>query len=102
MDVPRGHMTGYLTLPNGLNLTTARGIGSLKHTWGHKSMADTLSAYIRGTLILSNIVATVNWYQAWDLTGKGVFYFLAWRRCSVAHILNDCRRDRLYTISRAR
>ena len=74
MDVPRGHMTGYLALPSGLNITIDRGIGSLKHTWSHKPIADTLSAYVRGTVISGDTVATVNWYQAWDTSGKGVFF----------------------------
>ena len=35
-------------------------------------MADTLSAYVRGTEIIAEVVATVNRYQAWDSSGKGV------------------------------
>jgi len=72
MDVPRGHMAGYLTLPSGLNITINRGIGTLKPSWSHKPMADTISAYVRGTGIIAEVVATVNWYQAWDTSGKGV------------------------------
>ena len=77
--MPRGHMTGNMTFPDGLNVTTNRGIGILKHSWSHKPMADTLSAYIRGTGIIAEPVTTVNWYQAWDISGKGACRSFPWK-----------------------
>jgi len=73
MDIPRAHMTGYMVLPSGHNITLDRGIGTLKHTWSHRPMADRLSAYVRGTGFISDPPATVNWYQAWDLPGNGMY-----------------------------
>jgi hypothetical protein len=40
IDVPRGHSDGYLTFPWGLNITI-QSVGTLKHTWSNKIMADT-------------------------------------------------------------
>lgn len=40
-------------------------------------MADTISAYVRGSTFLPAIppipVATVTWFQAWDSAGNGAF-----------------------------
>jgi hypothetical protein len=55
IDVPRGHSDGYMTFPWGLNITV-QSVGTLKHTWSNKVMADTLSAYIRGSTFLPNRV----------------------------------------------
>jgi len=79
--VPRGHSDGYMVFPWGLNYTV-QSVGSLKHTWSDKVMADTLSAYVRGSTFLPNLpplpVATVSWYQAWDPSGNGTFVYLLW------------------------
>ena len=77
--MPRGHTNGYMAFPWGLNITVMS-VGSLKHTWSNKVMADTLSAYVRGSTftpegILSPI-ATATWYQVWDPSGKGLFFSL--------------------------
>ena len=59
-------------------------------------MADTLSAYVRGTLFLPNISpnarATLSWYQAWDPSGKGAIDFSRLRLSPATHILNTRRR----------
>jgi hypothetical protein len=64
-----------MVFPWGLNMTI-QSAGTLKHTWSNKAMADTLSAYVRGSTFLPPIpqmpIATVNWYQAWDPSGNGV------------------------------
>ena len=79
--MPRGHSDGYMVFPWGLNYTV-QSVGSLKHTWSDKVMADTLSAYVRGSTFLPNLpplpVATVSWYQAWDPSGNGTFVYLLW------------------------
>ena len=54
-------------------------------------MADAISAYVRGTIFLPGTppfpIATLNFYQAWDNSGKGQFIFPA--SCHVSrHILN--------------
>jgi len=42
-------------------------------------MADSLSAYVRGTGFIPDPPATVSWYQAWDLSGNGMYDFaLSW------------------------
>lgn len=42
-------------------------------------MADAISAYVRGTIFLPGTppfpIATLNFYQAWDNSGKGPFAF---------------------------
>jgi len=97
IDVPRGHTDGYIVFPWGSNLTV-QSVGSLKHTWSNKPIADTISAYVRGSTFLPNLppipVASLNWYQTWNPSGKGSFVF----SFSVAHILNTCRRDRCHAI----
>jgi hypothetical protein len=81
--VPRGHSDGYMTFPWGLNITV-QSVGTLKHTWSNKIMADTLSAYVRGSTFLPNVppnpITSVNWYQAWDASGKGAFVYSHPRR----------------------
>jgi len=63
-----------MTFPWGFNITI-QSVGTLKHTWSNKALADTVSAYVRGSTFLTNIpplpFTTVNWYQAWDPCGKG-------------------------------
>ena len=74
IEVPRGHTDGYMAFPWGFNVTI-QSVGTLKHTWSNKVLADTVSAYVRGSTFLPNIpplpITTVNWYQAWDLSGTG-------------------------------
>jgi len=53
---------------------TIDSIGTIKHTWANDIMADILTAYVRGSIFLPN-KGTVNWYQAWDDSGKGPFVF---------------------------
>ena len=85
MEVPRGHSNGYMILPWGEQITL-QAIGNLKHTWSNKIMANTISAYVRGSTYLPNIpplpIATVTWYQAWDVYGNGAFIFRLWGDCS--------------------
>ena len=65
-----------MTFPWGLNMTV-QSAGTLKHTWSNKIKADVISAYVRGSTFLPNLppspIATVNWYQVWDPSGKGAF-----------------------------
>ena len=82
-----------MIFPWGLNYTI-QSVGTLKHTWSNKAIADTVSAYVRGSTFLPNIpplpIATVNWYQAWDTSGKGLSPFLpevAFRDAYVDHTL---------------
>ena len=67
-----------MILPSGVNITL-QSIGSMKHTWSNKRMADAISAYVRGTTFFPNSplapISTVNWFQAWDPSGKGPFVF---------------------------
>jgi hypothetical protein len=67
-----------MAFPWGLNITV-QSVGSLKHTWNNKVMADAISAYVRGSTFLPESpqypIVTVNWYQAWDPSGKGPFVF---------------------------
>ena len=76
MDMPRGHPGGNITFPNGVSVA-ARGIGILKHSWSHKPISESLSSYVHGTAFLANVpptpLATLTWFQAWDLSGKGTF-----------------------------
>jgi hypothetical protein len=78
MDAPRAHTDGTMIFPWGLQYPV-QSVGSLKHTWGYKNMADSLSALVRGTVLLPNLlpipVGTLNWFQAWDNAGKGAFIF---------------------------
>ena len=65
-----------MAFPWGLNITV-QSVCTLKHTWNYKVMADALSAYVRGSTFFpespQNPIATLNWYQAWDPSGKGAF-----------------------------
>ena len=74
LDVPRGHSDGVITFSWGLEYPV-KSIGTLKHTWSQQIMADTIAAYVRGTTFLPAVpplpAATLNWYQAWDNSGKG-------------------------------
>ena len=76
IEAPRVHTDGYMIFPWGLNITV-QSVGTLKHSWSNEVMSDTISAYVRGSTFLPAIpplpVATVNWYQAWDPSGKGSF-----------------------------
>ena len=76
IDIPRGHTNGYMAFSWGLNITV-QSVGSLKHTWSNKVMADTLSAYTRGSTFTaedtSSPITAVTWYQAWDPSGNGSF-----------------------------
>lgn len=67
-----------MIFPWGLNFTV-QSVGTLKHTWSYKPIVDTISSYVRGSTFLPNIppnpIATLNWYQAWDASGKGLFVF---------------------------
>lgn len=67
-----------MIFPWGLNVTI-QSVGTLKHSWSNKVIADTVSSYIRGSTFLPSIpplpIATVNWYQVWDNSGKGPFVF---------------------------
>ena len=78
IEVPRGHTDGEMTFPWGLTVTV-QSVGTLKHTWSYKVMADAISSYVRGSTFLPNIlpvpIATMNWYQAWDPSGKGTLVF---------------------------
>ena len=64
-----------MVFPWGLNVTL-QSVGTLKHSWSHKVISDTISAYVRGSTFLPAVpplpVATVNWFQAWDCSGKGL------------------------------
>jgi hypothetical protein len=44
-----------MTFPWGLNITV-QSVGTLKHTWSSKVMADMLSAFVRGSTFLPNRV----------------------------------------------
>ena len=76
--MPRGHSNGYMVFPWGLNITIIS-VVSLKHTWSNKAIANTISAYVRGSTFSPHPppypVATLNWYQAWGVSGKGVLVF---------------------------
>ena len=76
-----------MTFPWGLDVTV-QSVGSLKHTWSNKFMADTLSAYTRGSTFTvedtPSPITTVTWYQAWDTSGNGSFVF----SLTITHILN--------------
>ena len=78
VDAPRAHTEGFMYFPWGQNYTI-QSVGSLKHTWGYKTQADALSAYVRGSLLLPNLPpipdGTLTWFQAWDNAGKGMFVF---------------------------
>lgn len=78
IDLSRGHTNGYMAFPWGLNITVLS-VGSLKHTWNHKVMADAISAYVRGSTFtpegIPSPIAAVTWYQAWDPSGKGPSIF---------------------------
>ena len=63
-----------MSFPWGLKYPV-QSVGTLKHTWSYEVMADTVSALVRGSTYLPNI-ATVNWFQTWDNSGKGAFVFL--------------------------
>jgi len=70
IDTPRGYTTGKISFPWGLEYDV-QSVGTFKHTWSYDIMADAISAYVRGSTYLPG-VATVNWYQAWDNSGKEV------------------------------
>lgn len=65
-----------MIFPWGLN-HTIQSVGSIRHTWSNKVMADTVSALVRGSTFLPNLppipIGSLNWFQAWDNAGKGVF-----------------------------
>jgi len=75
IEVPRGHASGHIAFPWGEKYDV-QAIGNIKHTWSNKIMADTISAYVRGSTYLPSLpslpVTTVSWYQAWDTNGKEV------------------------------
>jgi len=64
-----------MAFPWGSNITI-QGVGTLKHTWSNKTLADTVYSYVRGSTFLPGIpplpITTVNWYQVWDPSGKGL------------------------------
>jgi len=68
-----------MSFPWGLKYPV-QSVGTIKHTWSYKIMADTLSALVRGSTFLPGTptipTATVSWFQAWDDAGKGAFLFL--------------------------
>ena len=78
IEVPRGHTDGTMVFPWGEKLAI-QSVGTIKHTWSYKIMADAISSYVRGTTFLPSIppipVVTVNWFQFWDNSGKGSFIF---------------------------
>lgn len=53
-------------------------------------MADSISAFVRGSVFLPNLppipIGTLNWFQAWDNSGKGVFVFSLWMTFRGAYI----------------
>ena len=61
-------------------------------------MAEALSAYVRGSTFLPGIpplpIATVNWYQAWGPSGKGLFASPS----HTTHTLSPYHRGRLDAI----
>ena len=60
-----------MSFPWGLNLTLGS-VGIVKHTWSPKAMNETLTAYVRGSVFTpSDPLGTINWFQAWDPSGKG-------------------------------
>ena len=89
VDLPRGHFDGRMTFPWGLN-DTVKSVGSMKHSWSKKVMADTISAYVRGSTFLPaippNPVATVTWFQVWDSAGKGPSLFFCGFAASVLNV----------------
>lgn len=68
LDAPRAITEGVVIFPGGPKYTV-KSVGSIKHTWSQEIMANTLSAYIRGSVFLPD--ATLSWYQSWDNSGKG-------------------------------
>ena len=45
--MPRYRSDVYMAFPWGLNVTV-QSVGIMEHTWNNNTMADTLSAYVRG------------------------------------------------------
>jgi hypothetical protein len=97
IDVPRGHLDGHIAFPWGFN-TTVQGVGTLKHTWNNKVVAETLPTYICGSSSIPNIppnpIATVDWYRTWDPSGKGAFVYSLEVVSYGAYKLNARCRDR--------
>jgi len=79
-----------MIFPWGLNVTIGS-VGTIKHSWSHKVLSDTISAYVRGSTFLPAVpplpVTTVNWYQAWDCSGNRQSLFSPRDDVVVTHIL---------------
>ena len=73
IDVPRGYLDRYMTIPWGLNIHCSERWDLEVHV-EQKGQADALSVHVRGSTFLPNIppnaIVTINGYHAGTLSAK--------------------------------